>query len=167
MTRSLVLLAAIAVGLSASASAIEEGQPAPRFDAKRLDGASFDAVRLRGKVVVLNFWATWCPSCRQEMPALDAYYRMHHDQGLEVLAVSLDEPEDVAKVRSVMADYRFPAAMMGEAHVKDFGRIWVLPLTFVIDRNGVLRKDEWHGPPAIDRAALERVVTPLLTASPH
>ncbi|WP_295390191.1 TlpA disulfide reductase family protein [uncultured Thiodictyon sp.] len=157
----------MAIGLPAPASAIEEGRPAPGFDAKRLDGASFDAMRLRGKVVVLHFWATWCSSCRQEMPVLDAYYRAHHDQGLEMLAISLDEPEDIAKVRSVMADYRFPAAMMGEAHVQDYGRIWALPLTFVIDRDGVLRKDEWHGPPTIDRAALERVVTPLLTASPH
>jgi thiol-disulfide isomerase/thioredoxin len=71
-----VALAAL-TALDAQA-ATELGQPAPALLVQELNGQTFDLAALRGKVVVINFWATWCPPCRQEMPTLDAFYRRHH-----------------------------------------------------------------------------------------
>ncbi len=61
--------------------AVDVGQPAPALVAQELSGQTFDLAAQRGKVVVINFWATWCPPCRKEMPALDAFYRKYHSQG--------------------------------------------------------------------------------------
>ena len=74
----------------------------------------------------------------------------------------MDSPKDEAKARELMREYSFPAAFGREMRLKDYGRIWRLPLTFVIDRQGVLRKDGWYGKPLLDAATLEQTVTPLL-----
>ncbi len=99
------------------------------------------------------------------MPALDAYYRAHRSEGVEILAVSVDGPKDEAKAREVMKEFAMPAAFARESSFKGYGRIWRLPLTFVIDRSGVLRKEGWYADPGIDAALLEGTVTPLLR--PH
>ena len=145
-----------------SVYAVEEGKLAPLLTAKLLDGKSFSTESVKGEVVIVNFWATWCPPCRQEMPAFESYYQKHKNQGLRIIAVSLDEPADLAKVREVMRDYMFDAALEGESQHRGYGRIWRLPLTFVIDRKGVLRKDGWYGAAGIDLPLLDKIVTPLL-----
>lgn len=162
--RRWLLIGLLIVTGQAIAANPEEGKPAPAFDAKLLSGTDFSLVNAKGQVVVVNFWATWCPPCRQEMPAIESYYRKHKDQGLKVIAVSMDEPADEAKVYQVMKSYGFDAALEKNSHYQGYGRIWRLPLTFVIDRKGILRKDGWYGPAGIDEPLLENVVTPLLKA---
>ena len=154
---------ALAFNCAPAANAIEEGKPAPSAEIKLLDGAQFSLAAQSGKVVILNFWATWCEPCRAEMPALDAYYRKHRADGLELVAISMDNPKDEPKVREVMKMFSFPAALFRDASDKGYGRIWRIPLTFVIDRRGILRKDGWYGDPGIDAALLDKIVTPLLT----
>ena len=144
------------------ARAISEGTPAPALEGNLFDGSSFSLADYTGKVVVLNFWATWCAPCREEMPALDAYYRRHRSEGLEVIAISMDKPADYAKAREFMQAFSFPAAFARETNAKGYGRIQRLPLTFVIDRQGILRKDGRYGNPLLTTAILERTVTPLL-----
>jgi thiol-disulfide isomerase/thioredoxin len=148
--------------LDCAGASLHEGKPAPALEAKLLDGKSFSLQDAAGKVVVINFWATWCAPCRAEMPALDAFYRKHRDEGLVVLAVSMDEPDSEARVREVMKAFGFPAALGPQSDFKGYMRIWRLPLTFVVDRSGVLRKNDWYGDPGIDEPLLERTVTPLL-----
>jgi len=148
--------------IQAPANAIEEGKTAPAFSANLIDGKSFTLEAAKGEVVIVNFWATWCPTCRQEMPAIESYYQKHKAQGLLVIAVSLDDPADEAAVRDVMRNFTFDSAMDGKSQHKGYGRIWRLPLTFVIDRKGTLRKDGWYGPVGIDQPLLEKIVTPLL-----
>jgi len=145
-----------------SAYAIEEGKPAPAFNAKLLDGKVFSTESAKGNVIIINFWATWCPPCRQEMPAMESYYQQHHQQGLRIIAVSLDDPAYAAKVHEVLRDFSFDAALEGETQHKAYGRIWRLPLTFVIDRKSILRKDGWYGSAGLDLPLLEKIVTPLL-----
>jgi thiol-disulfide isomerase/thioredoxin len=157
-----LLFLMLLVFIQASAYAIEEGKLAPALSAKLLDGKLFSTEAARGEVVIVNFWATWCPPCRQEMPAFESYYQKHKNQGLRIIAVSIDEPAELAKVREVMRDFTFDAALEVETQHKGYGRIWRLPLTFVIDRKGVLRKDGWYGAAGIDQALLEKIVTPLL-----
>jgi cytochrome c biogenesis protein CcmG/thiol:disulfide interchange protein DsbE len=142
----------------------EEGKAAPPLHAKLLDGNQFALADEAGKVVIVNLWATWCAPCRAEMPALQTYYQQHKAEGLELVAISMDEPKDEAKVREVMRAFSFPAALARDAQFKGYGRVWRLPLTFVIDRHGVLRKESWYGVPGLDVPLLEATVTPLLRA---
>src|SRR5215475_6624351 len=88
--------------VSGALAAVDVGQPAPALVVQELSGQSFDLAAQRGKVVVLNFWATWCPPCRNEMPVLDAFYRKYRSQGLELIGISVDRPHDGAQVRDVM-----------------------------------------------------------------
>jgi peroxiredoxin len=141
-----------------------EGQSAPALEMKLLDGNPFKLADAAGKVLVVNYWATWCEPCRAEMPAIDTYYRKHRDEGLVIVAISMDKPADEAKVREVMKAYAFSAALVKDASAKGYGRIWRIPMTFVIDRKGVVLKDGWFVDPGIDEASLDAVVTPLLRA---
>ena len=155
-------LLVLLIAFANSALAIEEGKAAPSFTARLLDGQPFSTDATKGQVILINFWATWCPPCRQEMPAIENYYKKHKDQGLRIIAVSLDESADEAKVREVMQNYTFDAALEQNTQHKGYGRIWRMPLTFVIDRKGILRKDSWFGSAGLDQPMLEKVVTPLL-----
>lgn len=166
MTRRsfLAVLSAFALlGPSASfAHMLDVGKPVPEFEIKLADGKTFKPSDAKGEVVVLNLWATWCTYCREEMPALETYYQRHKAEGLRVLAVSMDEPEDEAKAREVMKAFSYTLGIGKQSKLKPFGRIWRLPMTFVIDRNGILRRDGSEGEPKVDMAILERDVTPLL-----
>lgn len=158
------LAASLLVLAAPGARALEEGKPAPEFEIAMADGKVFRSAEAKGEVVVVNLWATWCTYCREEMPALETYYQRHKAEGLRMIAVSMDEAGDDAKVREVMQAYSYPAGVGRASNLKAFGRIWRLPMTFVIDRNGILRKDGSEGDPKVDLAALEKLVTPLLKA---
>jgi cytochrome c biogenesis protein CcmG/thiol:disulfide interchange protein DsbE len=161
----LLPLLAICYSLSCPpAWAVDVGEQAPHLTANTLSGEAFDLQKENHHVVIVNFWASWCEPCREEMPALETYYQQHKDEGLEVIAISMDEPEDDAMVHKVMANYSYPAAFQRDADFKGFGRIWRMPMTYVIDRQGVVRKDGSVGDPKIDLPLLTKLVTPLLTA---
>ena len=145
------------------------GHSAPNFTATTLDDKHVDLTAWRGQVVIVHFWATWCEPCRLEMPLLDAYYRRHRQDGVQVLAISMDEPADAARVREVMQPFAFSAAFDRDTEHHGYGRIWRMPMTFIIDRQGILRHDGSEGEPKVDAALLEQLVTPLLapTAEKH
>jgi thiol-disulfide isomerase/thioredoxin len=139
-----------------------EGHAAPAFEVRTLDGQVINSANAKGKVVVLHFWATWCQPCREEMPALDAFYREHRQDGLEIVSVSIEEASDLARVKAFIKAFSFPVAVMTAARVQDYGQISFLPLTFVIDRQGIMRKSAWVGSERINAASLDRYVQPLL-----
>ena len=136
MLALLAMTLAIVPGLSAFA-AMEVGQPAPSLVVQELNGQTFDLRAVSGKVVVVSFWATWCPPCRKEMPVLDALYRRYHGQGLEMIGLSADRPRDRSDVQKVMQSFSYPAAMLDDAKVNDFGTPSALPKTIVIDGHGI------------------------------
>ncbi len=160
--RALVLLFLCCCIPAAWSKGAEVGKPAPAITATLLDGSSFDLAALTGKVVIVHFWATWCAPCRVEMPAFEAFYRAHKSEGLAVVAISLDTRDDLAQVKAVMRDFSYPAALLENAKATGYGRIWRVPLTFVIDRHGMLRRDGFAATPTIDAAVLDRDVLPLL-----
>jgi len=159
------LCALLLLNASVAMAQLKEGMPAPAIRAALLDGTVFDSAQHPGKVIVLNFWASWCKPCREEMPALDAYYRAHRAEGLELIAVSIEDAADLVKIRHAMKDFSFPAALAANARTDGYGRVSRLPLTFVIDRRGVLRLDGFKLAKAMDLPTLEKLVTPLLRGS--
>ncbi len=112
-------------------------EPAPDFELNSVDGRTVKLSDLRGKVVVLNFWATWCAPCRVETPWLVDFYRQFKEQGLEVVGVSMDDgnQEHVADfVKEMGINY---TVLMGNHAVGDaYGGLRFLPQTFFIGRDG-------------------------------
>jgi len=157
-------LAAVVFGAAAAARAADPLRTAPPLQATLLDGRSFSLQQAAGKVLIVNFWATWCAPCREELPALESFRVKYHDRGVEIIAISLDEPRHLAAVRQALRGLGINAALASESSFEGYGRIWRLPTTFVVDRNGRLRTDLSTGAAPLDLPWLERHVVPLLGA---
>ena len=141
---------------------LEEGKLAPSFEATTIKGDKLSLAEQTGKTVMIHYWATWCPTCREEIPIFNAYFKKHQKDGLVMIFVSIDEPNDLSKVKEMMKLYEFPIAMEQDTKAKGYGRIWRIPLTFVVDKKGILRKNAWFDDGNINEAVLEKYITPLL-----
>jgi cytochrome c biogenesis protein CcmG/thiol:disulfide interchange protein DsbE len=153
---ALLLLAGVLLGAS-----VEVGKPAPGLIAPELDGKAFDLAALRGSVVIVNFWASWCAPCRAEMPLLNRFYLEHRAQGLRLVGVSVDEPGDRAAVERIMHQFSYPAVLAANAKTNGFGPPLAVPMTWIIDASGVVRARLVSGN-AVTEAALTQAVVPLL-----
>ncbi|MBS0579710.1 MAG: TlpA family protein disulfide reductase [Proteobacteria bacterium] len=148
---------------SARANDVRVGGPAPPATLVTLDGERIATADLAGQVVILTFWATWCEPCRAELPLLSQYAQRHAAQGLRVLGFGLDTPDRLAEVRAIAAGLSFPVGLLANSSAQGYGRIWRLPVNFVIDRTGRLVMDGWkEKAPSWTPERLEQVVTPLL-----
>jgi cytochrome c biogenesis protein CcmG/thiol:disulfide interchange protein DsbE len=114
-------------------------QPAPSLILTQLNGDTFDLSKMRGKVVLVNYWATWCAPCKREMPILNSFYERHRSAGLEVIGISADRLQDMAKMRKMSHSLAYPTATLAQIANNGFGQPEGFPLTYVIDRNGVIR----------------------------
>src|SRR5579862_7147786 len=145
------------------ANELKVGKAAPPLVLQTLDGHSIATRDLLGQVVIATFWATWCEPCREELPLLSTYASSHAQQGLRVLGFSLDGPEALPKVRVVAATLSFPVGLLGNPYVGGYGRIWRIPVSFVIDRVGRLAQNGWDDDEQpLSKEQLQRVVDPLL-----
>ena len=115
------------------------GFAAPNFTLDSTQGESFTLADLKGKVVLVNFWATWCPPCRAEMPAIDAAYRANKDAGFVVLAVDQMESADVVNAFGVKYNLSFPLLLDGDGAINRQYLVSALPTSFFVDRKGVIR----------------------------
>ena len=138
----------------ADRASVKLGEPAPNFQLRDLNGHLVTLSDLRGKVVLLNFWATWCGPCRVEMPAMEQLYRMFQRKDFEILAVSTDA-QGVAITRPFQQENRLTFPIL---HDPDY-RVGLtygarsLPMTFLIDRQGIIRHQvfgarDWEAPEA-------------------
>jgi peroxiredoxin len=123
----------------------KEGSLAPDFLLETLGGGEIRLSDLRGKAVVVNMWATWCPPCRREMPQFVAAYDRYREQGLEIVAVNVQESESVISPFADDFGVDFPVALDRSGEVAEEYRIIGLPTTYFIDREGVVR-DVFEGP---------------------
>jgi peroxiredoxin len=116
------------------------GSPAPEIGLKDLQGQEVRLSGLRGKIVLLNFWATWCKPCKEEMPAMQASYDKLRDQGFVVLAVN--ELEDAQKVAEHIRSHghTFLVVMDHDNRVANRYGVVGLPASFLIDRQGIVRE---------------------------
>ena len=168
MARLLAALALASATLATTAArSAEVGQQAPALVAEQLDGRRFDLAALRGSVVIVNFWATWCGPCRAEMPLLNRFYLAHRAQGLALIGVSVDDRQDRKEVVEVMRQFGYPALLAATAKSNGFGPPLAVPMTWVIDTQGVVRARIVS---TVTEQALEQAVLPLLplpAAPPH
>lgn len=146
---TLVLIAAAAIAWSRRSpyQPLDVGSEAPAFAARLLDGDSVRVADYRGRVVLLNIWATWCRPCVREMPALQRLYDDLSDEGLEILAVSVDNlalsmGDPVEAVRGFVREFNltFPILLDPENRIESVYQIPGYPTTYVIDRDGVIRR---------------------------
>ncbi len=139
------------------------GHPAPEFTLTAVDGAQVSLSDLRGQVVLINLWATWCPPCRAEMPAIQQAYERFRDQGFIVLAVN--QQEESAVILKYMNDQRltFPALLDSDARVSAAYQARVLPSSFFIDRRGIIRA-VYRGP--MSRGMIEGTIEQLVAEAP-
>jgi cytochrome c biogenesis protein CcmG/thiol:disulfide interchange protein DsbE len=143
-------------------AAIVVGQAAPPLIAQELNTAGFDLERLRGKVIMVNFWATWCPPCREEMPLLDRVYQNYHGQGLEIIGISVDRARSRDEVATMAAQMSYPIAAITDVTVNGFGRPSVLPITYLVDREGIVSAILTPALGPLSEQALVTAVRPLL-----
>lgn len=115
--------------------ALKQGPVAPDFRLKSLDGKEIRLSDYKGRVVILDFWATWCPPCKAEIPSFIEMHGELAEEGLVVIGAAADDPR---KVRKFAAEYgiNYPIVIADAALANDYGGIMGLPTTFVIDREG-------------------------------
>jgi len=170
--RRSLMLGAFGLGMSAigifnssdaQANNLVVGQTAPPLVLHTLDGHDIATTDLIGKVVIVTFWASYCDPCLEELPLLSAYAASHARQGLQVLGFCIDPPDNIDAVKKVAQTLRFPVGLLGSNYAGDYGRIWRMPVSFVIDRSGRLIDNGWKDEnPVWTTERLHRVVDPLL-----
>lgn len=128
----------------------QRGFPAPDFELSASSGETIRLSDLRGQAVLVNLWATWCPPCRAEMPAIEKIYNEYKEEGLVVLAINMTYQDDPAKVPSFVGEYglTFPILMDTQGTVGADYQLRSLPSSYFIDREGIIREVVIGGPMA-------------------
>ncbi len=124
----------------AQSSSAVKGKPAPDFKLKDLDGKTVRLADLRGKAVLLNFWATWCPPCKEEIPWFVDLQKQYGPQGLQIVGVDMDDNPNTADIARFAADMKinYPVLLHTDAVADEYGGLEALPTTFYIGRDGTI-----------------------------
>lgn len=148
--------AVVLVGGSCVAREPEVGKAAPDFQVTTFDGQKLALADYKGQVLVINFWATWCVPCRQELPMLDGFYRVQQPFGLRVLAVTTEDSVPARKLQPLAAALAIPLVR----HIRGaYAPLKGVPTNYIIDRAGVLRYAQAG---ALTLDALNDLLLPLL-----
>ncbi len=132
-------LALTAIAATSAASSNLAGQPAPDFALRSSTGENLRLSEYRGDVVMINFWATWCGPCRQEMPLLDDLYNRYERVGFNLLGVNIDD--DSSRAMDMMAELgvNFPVLFDDRKEVSRMYDVDAMPVTILVDREGTVR----------------------------
>ena len=166
----LAIVAAIAYGatqyLRKELFPIELGSKAPDFTALTLDSIPRERrlADYRGRVLMINVWATWCLPCRVEMPSIEALNKAYASKGLKILAVSVDDPGTDATIRAFVKQYGLTFEVLHDARgrISELYDISGYPETFIVGKDGIIRKKlmsatDWNSPDA--RALMDRLLS--------
>ena len=134
--------------------------PAPAWQLQDVDGKTVRSSDFKGKVVILDFWATWCGPCRMELPGFVELQKKYEKQGLAVIGVSVDQisPGEVKKFAQ-QSGVNYPVMLADAKAIQDFGGIEAIPTTFVIDREGRIVKQHLG---FTEKEEFEKEIKPLL-----
>jgi peroxiredoxin len=140
----------------------KEGFAAPDFTLDLLGGGKVSLSDLRGKVVLVNFWTSWCPPCRLEMPAIEKTYRSYKDIGFVVIGLNLTAQDSEQAAAGFVKEIgvTFPIALDRDNAIGNLYRVTALPTSYFIDRNGVIRSVVVGGP--MSEALIQSKVEELL-----
>jgi thiol-disulfide isomerase/thioredoxin len=153
-----ILLISIAAGFFNCAPA--QHRKAANFSLKSSNGSSYELSKHKGKVVVVNFWATWCGPCRKEIPDFIEAYKKYKGKGLEIIGISLDQDGWTKVIPYVkQSNINYPIVLGDEQVVQNYGGINAIPTTFIVDRNGNI-VDQQVGTMSLKQ--LEAKLQPLL-----
>lgn len=153
----LLLLGLALLPLAASnAAAVANQSPAPGFTLAKLQGGTASLSEYRGKVVLLNFWATWCVPCIREMPSMETLWQKYQGRGLVILAVATDNDDNgQPRIRNFMKRLKltFPVLLDPENQASDLYEVSGVPVSYLIDREGKiagrwLGSEDWASPEA-------------------
>lgn len=151
-----VALGLAAIALVGAKSDPKVGEVAPPFELTLIDGSRVSSDQLRGQVVVLNFWATWCGPCKKELPLLDAYYEVQKAHGLKVFAIATEDSVPLYQLKKLFAIMHMPSARRIKGPYQVMAGV---PTNYVIDRAGRVRYAKAN---AFDLDELNSLLVPLL-----
>ena len=134
-----VVLGACGGGDSTGSTGVNLGNLASDFALETLDGTEVSLSDYRGKVVLINFWATWCPPCRAEIPDLEAAYQARQDEGFVVLGISVEEPREAVAPFAQAIGMSYPVLLDRGGQVMKMFRAPGLPISLILDRDGVIK----------------------------
>lgn len=143
----------------AAGTGVANGQPAPEFELKDLSGKTHKLSDYKGKAVMLNFWASWCPPCRAEMPALEAAYKEYESKGFVILAINLGESDVAIQSFKEKLGLTFPIVIDQDDAVTRAYDIVPLPTSYFVDKNGIVQ-GRWQGEISKDqlRAMIQKIL---------
>jgi len=135
---------------------LDDKPAVPDFELKDVDGNSYRFSDLKGKVVIVNFWATWCPPCRAEMPSMQRAWEQLREEGIMMLAIDVGEDEDAIFEFTASYPVEFPILLDTESSVSEAWDVKGLPTTFVIDQWGrkiyrAVGGREWDAPELLNK----------------
>lgn len=141
LSAALVALLLIVVQIHPVMSSEDRFPDAPDFFLKDVNGNEITLGDFKGKVLFINFWATWCPPCREEIPGFVESYAAYNEKGMEILGISLDR-QGVKVVKKFTEKYEvnYPMAMGTQQFIQDYQPGQYIPVTFIIDREGKIRQ---------------------------
>ncbi len=134
-----VLVGACGGGASAGSTGVNQGNLASDFALQAIDGSEVSLSDYRGDVVLVNFWATWCPPCRAEIPDLEAAYQARRDDGFVVLGINVEEPREAVAPFAQAIGMSYPVLLDRGGQVMKMYRAPGLPISLILDRDGVIR----------------------------
>ena len=137
----------------------QKGGTATNFALAALDAEGIALSDYDGDVVIMNFWATWCPPCRAEMPGLNRFYEAYKDEGVVILAINEEESAETVRPFVQLNNFTFPVLLDGDGRVAQQYSTRSFPTTFIIDRSGVIQHVQTG---EISERELEEIVLPLL-----
>ena len=150
------LAAMLAMATPLHAKPPKVGERAPDFTLKLVDGSTVRLADLKGQVVVLNLWATWCAPCKRELPMLDRYYQLRRAAGLRAFAISTQDSLPIHQLKKLFAVMTMPSA---KSVVGPYPTLGAVPTNYVIDRAGVVR---YAQAAAFELDDMSRILVPLL-----
>lgn len=156
-----LLFVALAATPALASKGAFDGQEAPDFALRTLDGENLRLSEYRGEVVMINFWATWCGPCRQEMPLLDELYNRYERVGFQLLGVNIDDDPRRAMEMAEELGISFPVLFDDRKEVSELYRVEAMPVTVILDREGVVRYTHYGYKPGYEEYYLDQVRTLL------
>jgi thiol-disulfide isomerase/thioredoxin len=133
---SIIVMSALVASL---AWAAEVKGPAPGFALQARDGGKVSSTQFKGEVVMINFWATWCVPCRQEMPKLEALYQRYNKLGFKLLAVNVENNPDGVKKWLAETPVTFPVLFDTKSEVSKLYKVETMPTTVIVAKDGTMR----------------------------